>query len=132
MAEKKLTKAQKRSKREKKERRIKNKEQAEIEAKEKYAREVNRTFCIISSKNERPNVKVFSEEEKLKYFTKPKAIGTTICPLCGNPKVFVANACGKNGDVHDDYIMTHITFRGSYDCDASGFLMRNLFNIKGV
>ena len=127
MADKKTPKMVKRQREERGKRRIENKARAEIAAKNADDRHGDKVWNVLSSKDERPHVKVFSEEEEKRNFTKKGAFGTLTCPLCGRPGVLVANPHGEKGDVYDDYVMTHRKLRNSFDCDASGVLIRNLF-----
>lgn len=82
---------------------------------------------ILEGKNPRDLITFFSKRDKMTLFSKLEAFGTIVCPLCGNVKAYVSNPAGVSGDPDHDYMMAHTKFHDSYDCKASGLLLKNLF-----
>lgn len=115
MAEKKITKAQKRWRKEREKRRL--------------GKNGDKMWNKLKGKSERENIMLFSDDEKKKYFTKPKAIGTILCPLCGKLSILVANPDGPPGKPENDYIMRH-NGEKSIMCDASLVLVQKFFKLE--
>lgn len=112
MSEKKLTKALRRWRK--------------VREKRRFEKDKDIVWNKLKGKIERENIVLFNDDEKKKYFTKPKAIGTIACPLCRKPGILVANPDGPSGKPENNYIMRH-NGKKSIMCDASLAHVQKLF-----
>jgi len=122
MAKKNPNKAEGRWRKEREERRVLNAQEKKLESHQEL-------IDILSNKDKRVSITLFTDDEKKEYFAKPQAIGTIQCPLCAKPKVLVANENGCQGKPEDDYIMRHNGTRHVM-CDASLMLVQKLLKEK--
>ena len=111
MAEKKVSKAIKRFRKEREKRREENKS--------------DKIWDALKGVNSRENIKIFSPEEKARHFARPKAIGTTTCPVCGKSGVFVSNVGNVGGSPDNDIVMRHNN-KKSVQCEASLKPLKNV------